>query len=57
MPVQTVTTQRNGRTVMGYRWGTSGKVYTGPGARAKAALQGSAARAAGYRGKSRSDNK
>lgn len=48
MPVQTVTTRRNGRTVVGYRWGSQGKVYTGPGARAKAALQGSAA---GYAGK------
>lgn len=33
----------------GYQWGTSGKVYTGPGARAKAARQGQAAHAAGYK--------
>jgi hypothetical protein len=50
MPVQSVTTTRNGRTVQGYRWGNSGKIYTGPGARAKAAQQGTAAKAAGYRG-------
>ena len=34
---------------VGYRWGSSGKVYTGPGARAKAEKQGEAAYAAGYR--------
>jgi hypothetical protein len=44
MPVRKVTV--NGRT--GYQWG-SGKVYTGPGAQAKAAAQGRAAYASGYR--------
>jgi hypothetical protein len=57
MPVMTVVTQRSGRPVVGFRWGTQGKVYTGPGAQAKAALQGSAIRAAGYRGKIARDNK
>lgn len=35
---------------VGYRWGSQGKVYTGPGAREKALAQGRAAHAAGYRG-------
>jgi len=35
----------------GYRWGSSGKIYRGKGARAKAARQGRAAYAGGYRGK------
>lgn len=35
----------------GYRWGKSGKTYRGKGAKAKAAKQGRAAYAAGYRGK------
>ena len=47
MPVRKVT--RQGRT--GYQWGTSGKVYTGSGARSRAAAQGRAAYAAGYRKK------
>lgn len=50
MPVKKVYTTRNGKPVVGYRWGSSGKIYFGPGARAKAALQGQAAYAAGYRG-------
>ena len=33
----------------GYQWGTHGKVYTGPGAQAKATRQGQAAHAAGYK--------
>jgi len=37
----------------GYRWGNHGKIYRGKGARAKAAAQGRAAYAAGYRGKTR----
>jgi hypothetical protein len=37
----------NGRT--GYRWGTTGKIYTGPDAMAKAAAQGRAAYRSGYR--------
>ena len=41
----------NGR--MGYRWGSSGRVYTGPGARERAARQGRAAHAAGYKEKSK----
>lgn len=32
----------------GYQWGKHGKVYKGPGAKAKAARQGRAAHAAGY---------
>lgn len=34
----------------GYQWGSHGKVYHGKGARAKAAAQGRAAYAHGYRG-------
>lgn len=34
----------------GYKWGESGKCYTGPGARAKAGRQASAAYAHGYKG-------
>ena len=35
----------------GYRWGNHGKIYKGAGAKAKAAKQGAAAHANGYRGK------
>lgn len=35
----------------GYQWGNSGKVYKGRNAKAKAAAQGRAAYANGYRGK------
>jgi len=35
----------------GYQWGKSGKVYRGKGAKARAARQGRAAYAHGYRGK------
>jgi hypothetical protein len=35
----------------GYQWGTHGKIYTGKSARKKAAAQGRAAYAHGYRGK------
>ena len=35
----------------GQQWGSSGKVYHGKGARGKAAAQGRAAYANGYRGK------
>lgn len=35
----------------GYRWGSKGKVYKGKGAKARAAKQGRAAYASGYRGK------
>jgi len=45
MPVQQVV--KNGKK--GYRWGQHGHVYYGPGAQAKAQLQGRAAYAAGYR--------
>lgn len=48
MPVRKVT--ENGRT--GYKWGSSGKTYFGPGAKAKAETQGRAVRAAGYGGSS-----
>lgn len=51
MPVHRVTTTRKGKIVKGYRWGSSGKIYTGPGAKAKAAAQGRAAYASGYRSK------
>lgn len=37
----------------GYRWGKHGKVYKGKGARSRAARQGRAAYANGYRGKRR----
>ena len=37
----------------GYRWGRTGKVYTGPGARERAERQGRAVRAAGYKEKSK----
>lgn len=46
MPVRKVTT--GSRT--GYQWGQSGKVYYGSGAKQKAAAQGRAAYASGYRG-------
>lgn len=36
---------------VGYRWGSSGKVYTGPGAKEKAQRQGQAAYASGYKPK------
>ena len=47
MPVHKV--REKGR--VGYQWGTSGKVYFGPGAAEKAAKQGQAAWANGYKGK------
>ena len=47
MPVRPVTLP-NGKT--GYQWGTHGHVYTGSGAKAKAAAQGQAAYASGYKG-------
>ena len=46
MPVHKV--RQDGKT--GYQWGNSGKVYFGPGAAMKAAKQGQAAHAAGYKG-------
>lgn len=48
MPVHKVRLS-NGR--VGYMWGGSGKIYTGPGAEQKALRQGQAAYAAGYRSK------
>ena len=45
MPVHKV--MKDGKP--GYQWGNSGKVYTGPGAATKAAKQGQAAYAAGYK--------
>jgi len=51
MPVRAVSTTRNGKPVTGYRWGQHGHIYTGPGAKARAAAQGRAAYAAGYKGK------
>lgn len=53
MPVKQVRTTRNGQPVTGYRWGDSGKIYTGPGAQQRAAAQGRAAYASGYRGSKR----
>ena len=47
MPVQQVI--QDGKS--GYRWGNHGHVYFGPGAQAKATLQGRAAHAAGYSSK------
>lgn len=47
MPVKKVS--KNGKS--GYQWGNHGKIYTGKGAKAKAAKQGRAAYANGYRGK------
>ncbi len=41
----------------GYRWGGHGKIYRGKGARARAARQGRAAYANGYRGKGRGRKK
>lgn len=35
----------------GYRWGSHGKLYRGNGAKAKAARQGRAAYASGYKGR------
>ncbi len=46
MPVRKV--MKDGKT--GYQWGTTGRVYTGAGAREKAQAQGRAAYASGYRG-------
>jgi hypothetical protein len=53
MPVYKVQTTRDGKPVTGYKWGHSGKIYTGPGAQAKAEKQGRAAYAAGYKGSGR----
>ena len=53
MPVKRVQTTRNGRPVTGYRWGSSGRIYTGPGAEQRAQAQGRAAYASGYRSKGR----
>ena len=48
MPVNKVYITKNGKTVVGYKWGNSGKVYTGSGAAQKAMAQGAAAYASGY---------
>jgi hypothetical protein len=53
MPVHRVQTTRDGRPVTGYRWGDHGKIYFGAGAQARAAAQGRAAWANGYRGKAK----
>lgn len=47
MPVRKVT--KSGK--VGYQWGSSGKIYFGAGAKAKAAIQGRAAYASGYKKK------
>lgn len=49
MPLMKVTVQRKGKKIQGWRYGPSGHVYTGPGARAKALLQMHAMFAAGYK--------
>ena len=46
MPVQRC--QSKGKK--GYKWGKSGKCYTGPQAKIKATKQGRAVRASGYKG-------
>lgn len=51
MPVKKVYTTRNSKPVVGYRWGESGKIYTGPGAKTKALAQARAIYAQGYRKK------
>lgn len=53
MPVQRVSTTRNGKPATGYKFGQHGHVYTGPGAQARAARQGAAMYANGYKGKSK----
>lgn len=54
MPVHKVMTTKDGKPVVGYKWGNSGKIYTGRGAAQKAAEQGKAAYASGYKGSSES---
>ena len=46
MPVMRVMGPRNR---VGYRWGPTGKIYTGPDAKQRAEAQGRAAYRAGYR--------
>jgi len=46
MPVQKVTTPTG---QVGYRWGAHGHTYTGAGAEQKAAAQGQAVYASGYK--------
>jgi hypothetical protein len=53
MPVKKVNTTRHVNPSTGYKCGESGKVYTGPGAKQKAAAQGRAAYASGYKGKTK----
>jgi hypothetical protein len=53
MPVKSVSTTRQGKPVTGYKWGTSGKIYTGPGAKSRAEAQGRAAYSSGYKGKTK----
>lgn len=48
MPVHPV--KKNGK-VIGYQWGHHGKVYKGKDAKKKAAKQGQAAHAHGYKSK------
>jgi hypothetical protein len=38
---------------VGYMWGGSGKIYTGPNAQQQAARQGQAVYSAGYKGKTK----
>lgn len=53
MPVHKVYTTKDGKTRVGYQWGSQGKVYYGTGAKEKAEAQGRAAYASGYRGTDR----
>lgn len=54
MPVRRVQTTRNGQPQTGYRWGSSGRIYTGPGAQSRAQAQGRAIMASGYKSKGKS---
>jgi len=53
MPVHKVRAKNpeTGKVAIGYRWGNHGHIYFGMGAMKKAAKQGQAAYAAGWRGK------
>jgi hypothetical protein len=48
MPVRRI---QGPRGQVGYQWGTTGKIYTGPDAMARAKAQGQAAYRSGYRPK------
>lgn len=48
MPVREV--RRKGK-IIGYKWGKTGKLYRGKGAKGKAYKQGAAVRHSGWKGK------